>query len=236
MNFDETGKLVKRIAIVAKYPFYFEDARIRLSDLDIQIVWATEILQIEKQINEGTIFDFIFFPHYSKLVPSKFTEENNCVGFHTGDLPSDRGGSPIQNKILKGEYNTWVSAIKLNDDLDAGDIICRQAISLEHGDIEYILKKISAIVADLLRMIMTENPIPTPQRGEISVFSRLTPQVSELKIDGLDIRQIYDRIRMLDGLDYPQAYIELGGRRILLSNAELQNNRLVFVSRIEEDK
>ena len=49
-------------------------------------------------------------------------KRSNCIGFHTGDLPGDRGGSPIQHKILRGEYDTFVSAMKLVNEIDAGDL------------------------------------------------------------------------------------------------------------------
>jgi methionyl-tRNA formyltransferase len=230
------GQSTRRIAIVAKYPFYFDDICSALSNLDIQIVSAVEISEIQEQIENGISFDFIFFPHYSKMVPTNFLERNNCVGFHTGDLPDDRGGSPIQNKILRGEYSTWVSALKLIENLDAGDILCREAISIENGSIEEILRKISIVIARLIRIVVTENPIPSPQTRHTSISPRLKPQASELKFDDLEVKQIYDRIRMLDGLDYPPAYIQFDRYRIILSNAELQGNILTFISRLEEKK
>jgi methionyl-tRNA formyltransferase len=226
----------RQIAIVARFPFYTNDIRSRLSDLDIQIVSASEITQIQNQIENGESFDVIFFPHYSKIVPNDFLEVNNCVGFHTGDLPNDRGGTPIQNKILRGEYNTRVSAIKLTKELDAGDILCSEPISIENGTIEEILKEISRLIAGLVRIVMTENPIPVPQNKHTQLSTRLNPEASELNIDSLSVKQIYDRIRMLDGLDYPPAYIQFDRYRILLSNAKLQNNHLTFVSQLEEKK
>jgi len=236
MKVHAIGKSRRRIAIVAKYTFYFDDICSDLSDLDIQIVSALEISQIQEQIENGVSFDFIFFPHYSKMVPTSFLEKNNCVGFHTGDLPDDRGGSPIQNKILRGEYSTWVSALKLVEELDAGDIFCRETISIENGSIEVILREISKVIARLIRIVVTENPIPIPQTGHTSISPRLKPQASELKFDDLEVKQIYDRIRMLDGLDYPPAYIQFDRYRILLSNAELRDNNLTFVSQLEEKK
>jgi hypothetical protein len=41
---------------------------------------------------------------------------------------------------------------------------------------------------------------------------------------------------MLDGLDYPPAYIEIGGYRIYLRGVELHDNYLTFTSKLEEIK
>jgi len=231
---DSTGDFRGRIAVIAKYPFYFDDICCELLGFDFQVISASEISEIQDDIESGIQFDFIFFPHFSKLIPADFLQKNNCIGFHTGDLPSDRGGSPIQNKIVKGQYSTWVSAFKLTQELDAGDILCREAVSLENGSIEVLLQKISTIIARMVKIVILENPIPIAQKGNISISPRLKPHESELRIDTLTVKQIYDRIRMLDGLDYPPAYIQFDRYRIILSEAEFEDNTLTFVSRLEE--
>ena len=234
MTVGSIGNLKRRIAVIAKYPFYVDDICGELLGLDFQVISASEISEITDSIESGIEFDFIFFPHFSKLIPADFLQKNNCIGFHTGDLPSDRGGSPIQNKIIKGQYSTLVSAFKLTQDLDAGDILCSEEVSLENGSIEFILRKISTIIARLAKKVVSENPIPIPQKCNVAISSRLKPHESELKIDALTVKQIYDRIRMLDGLDYPPAYIQFDHYRIILSKAEFEDGTLTFVSRLEE--
>jgi methionyl-tRNA formyltransferase len=229
------GERCRSIAVVAKYSFYFDDIVRELGGSSINVFTANEIGEIQDKINGGTKFDTIFFPHYSKIIPSRFLKQYNCIGFHTGNLPSDRGGSPIQNKILRGEYSTFVSAIKLTEEVDAGDILCQESVSLEHGSIEAILRNISKIIAKLIKHILEDSPIPTPQRGAPINSPRLKPQASELDIDNLEAKQIYDRIRMLDGLDYPSAYLQFSSFRIILSNAQFDNNQLQFIAKIEEN-
>jgi methionyl-tRNA formyltransferase len=224
-----------RIAVIAKYSFYFEDIQNELHNLNIEMVYAEDISQIEQLVAGGMPFEYIFFPHYSKVIPGGFLQLHSCIGFHTGDLPADRGGSPIQHKILKGEYKTWVSAINLIEEIDAGDVLCQEPVSLEHGSIEAILKRISKIIARLVHLVLVENPRPIPQKGNSAPTPRLKPSDSELDLGSLNVRQIYDRIRMLDGLDYPPAYLDLGRYRIHLSDAEFQENSLTFVSHLKEN-
>jgi methionyl-tRNA formyltransferase len=225
-----------KIAIIAKYPFYIDDIQTELLSLDIQIISGNEISYIQKFIDKGDFFDYVFFPHYSKIISAEFLKQQKCIGFHTGDLPKDRGGSPIQNKILRGEYLTSISALNLIEEVDAGDILCQESVSLEHGSIDELLRKISKVIAKQIKMILTNNLTPIPQDSSKSNHQRLKPQASELKIENLSLKQIYDRIRMLDGLDYPRAYIDLGQHRIYLSSAELQDNSLNFNSNLEEKK
>ena len=46
---------------------------------------------------------YIFFPHWSKKVDTKIVNNYECVCFHETDLPYGRGGSPIQNLILRNQ-------------------------------------------------------------------------------------------------------------------------------------
>ena len=46
----------------------------------------------------------------------------NVLGFIWTDLPYGRGGTPLQNLILRGHQNTKLSAFKLVDEMDAGPI------------------------------------------------------------------------------------------------------------------
>ena len=48
----------------------------------------------------------IFFIFWSKMVPLKFLSRYLCIQFHTSNLPKFRGGSPIQNQIVKGITKT----------------------------------------------------------------------------------------------------------------------------------
>ncbi len=65
---------------------------------------------------------YIFFTHWSWLIPKNIYEDFECIVFHMTDLPYGRGGSPLQNLILKKVYNTKISALRVEKELDAGEI------------------------------------------------------------------------------------------------------------------
>ena len=46
---------------------------------------------------------FVFFPHWRWKVPKWLLDRTTCIGFHLGDLPHGRGGSPVQWRILEGK-------------------------------------------------------------------------------------------------------------------------------------
>ena len=45
--------------------------------------------------------EYIFFIHWSWKVEKEIYENFKCIVFHTAPLPYGRGGSPIQNLILR---------------------------------------------------------------------------------------------------------------------------------------
>lgn len=224
---------IKKCLVVAKYDFYLRDVICALYGKDLELLTANSSSRMQELINLNPDIDIIFFPHYSEIVPSDIFEKFLCIGFHTGNLPRGRGGSPIQHQILEGDYFCPISAIQINRLLDSGPIYLQKEIDLSEGNILEILQRASLLIASMVEELVAGIPKPRAQEGEHVIRKRLTALDSRLNVDALTTRQIYDRIRMLDGLDYPRAYIDCKTFKLLLSSAELENNELKFISRIE---
>ena len=75
--------------------------------------------------------DYIFFPHWNWIVPKSVHTNFKCILFHTAPLSYGRGGSPIQNLILKGYKNVPVCALEMIEELDAGPILIKKNINLK---------------------------------------------------------------------------------------------------------
>ena len=155
---------------------------------------------------------YIFFTHWNWKVSSEIYKRFECVAFHTAPLPYGRGGSPIQNLILKGLKNSPVCALKMTDILD--------------GTISEIFSRIATCVEKLIVLICQNNPHPIEQNGEVVAFKRLSNSDNEL-LSKHSIKELYDRIRMVDGLDYPRAFINYGNHKIEFSEAYLDGNHLL---------
>lgn len=73
---------------------------------------------------------FVFFPHWSHRIDPSVHERFECVIFHMTDLPFGRGGSPLQNLIARGIYETKITALRCVEELDAGPVVADVRISL----------------------------------------------------------------------------------------------------------
>lgn len=168
---------------------------------------------------------YIFFPHWSYIIPKQIYENFRCVIFHMTDLPFGRGGSPLQNLLARGIYTTKISAITCVKELDAGDVYLKKDFSIKDGSASEIYVRAGDIISTMIDEIITTNPTPVKQAGNVVCFSRRTPSMSNIK-DIDDMKILYDYIRMLDCDGYPKAFLETSHFRYEFSNASLENGEL----------
>lgn len=166
--------------------------------------------------------DYIFLPHWSYIMPKEITDNWECVVFHMTDLPYGRGGSPLQNLIVRGHKETKISAIRVTEKLDGGPIYMKHALSLEGSAQEIFMRCSDIIFQEMIPQFLDQEKgkiTPIPQEGEPVLFKRRKPEDGKITPD-METDQIYDYIRMLDAEGYPRAFIEFGGYRLELERAE----------------
>tara|TARA_R110002167_G_scaffold327002_2_gene533093 strand:+ start:72 stop:725 length:654 start_codon:yes stop_codon:yes gene_type:complete len=169
--------------------------------------------------------DWVFFFHWSDIVPKEVYKKHKCAVIHTGNLPKGRGGSPIQNQILEGINNTKVNIIEMGDPVDSGAIYCSHPISLQ-GNIKDIWLSIANTAFKLILKCIEENPTPKHQIGTPQTYKRIKD--NRLKFDSTkDLSYIYDQIRMVDNDSYPNPYLEIGEYKIEFSRAKMNNNNII---------
>ncbi len=222
------------IGVIAKYEWYIEDAKSALSTQQIEVKGFSNLKDLNREIAKGANFKYLFFPHFSEIIPKSLYSNFLCIGFHTGDLPKDRGGSPIQHKIINGKYKTKVSAFKIEKEVDGGPIYLQMNIDLSKGDIYEILLKLSKICSSIMGSIITKNLNPKPQKKLLPKKSRLLAEDSNLANLDMSLRSIYDRIRMVDGLDYPRAYLDIGKYRLEFTEGKYHGEEVVAVCKIRK--
>ena len=194
---------------------------------DITIITNKEDFSYErlKAINPA----YIFFPHWSWIIPKDIYEKFNCVVFHISDLPYGRGGSPLQNQIVRKIYNTKISAIKVEEGIDTGKVYLKEDFYIGLGSAEEIFKKVSDIIFfKMIPYILENDIIPYEQEGNVLEFKRRKPQESNLIEAGLNsLDEFYDFIRMLDADGYPRAFIKLNNFKIEFLEAHLKEEKVI---------
>ena len=172
----------------------------------------------------------VFLPHWSWKIPEAIVENRDCVIFHMTDLPYGRGGSPLQNLILRGHRETVLTALRAAAGLDEGPVYLKRPLSLA-GSAQEIFVRASEIIMTMIATILHERPTPVPQSGEATRFARRRPEESVLPRNG-DTAAIHDFIRMLDADGYPHAFVEHGALRIELRDAQCADGAVTATARI----
>ena len=172
---------------------------------------------LDRLAAQGKAPRYVFFPHWSHIIPEDIHGAFECVIFHMTDLPFGRGGSPLQNLISRGITRTKISALRCEKGLDTGPIYLKRDLSLE-GSAEEIFLRADRIIEDMIVEMIEKEPKPQPQTGEPTLFKRRTPDMSNLK-DAVSLDDAYDLIRMLDADGYPRAFLDIGPLRIEFSRA-----------------
>jgi methionyl-tRNA formyltransferase len=151
------------------------------------------------------------------------------------DLPFGRGGSPLQNLIERGIYQTKISAIRVVGEVDAGPVYLKYPFTLEGSASEIYRRASNIIFEKMIPEIVRNKPEPEPQRGEPVVFKRRTSQQSD--ISNLDsVQKVYDYIRMLDAEGYPAAFLEKNLLRVEFFNAEIAGDSVTALAKIRIKK
>ena len=133
------------------------------------------------------------------------------------DLPYGRGGSPLQNLIVRGHRETMISAIQCMKEIDAGPVYLKKPLSLE-GSAEEIFIRANQIIEEMIVEIMDTNPQPEPQTGDVVRFTRRKPEDGNWGSAG-SLDEVYDYIRMLDAEGYPPAFVRIGNYKLEFSRA-----------------
>ena len=175
---------------------------------------------------------WIFLPHWSHRIPQEIYTRWNCVLFHMTDLPFGRGGSPLQNLIVRGFKETKISAFLCSEVVDSGPIYLKAPLSL-HGSAQEIYLRATDTIEAMILQILGENITPKPQMGEEVQFARRKPEDSNV-IDLDSLEKLYDWIRMVDAEDYPKAFVEIGHFRFEFSKARLRGTEIVADVSIRE--
>jgi methionyl-tRNA formyltransferase len=203
---------------ILSYTKHFLMEEYKNLNVDIVHVSSTNEL-LQKNLQE---YDLLFFIGWSELIPDYIVSNNYCICLHPSPLPRYRGGSPIQNQIINGNYDSAVSFFIMDSGIDTGDILYQTPIKLE-GDLSDIFAKITNISYPIICSIINDYSVDKtlkciPQNHDHATsLKRRTKEMSEIQITDFSqytATQLYDKIRSLQD-PYPNAFIRCKDDTIL---------------------
>jgi len=80
---------------------------------------------------------------YGQILPKNMIDipKYGCINVHASLLPKYRGAAPMQWALLNGEKITGITIMKINERLDAGEIILQEKVKISEDDNTLTLSK-----------------------------------------------------------------------------------------------
>ena len=206
------------------------EMRVRTALPGRRVVRIRSRAELVRAVLEALDPELVVLPHWSWLVPASVHERFECVIFHMTDLPYGRGGSPLQNLIVRGHTETMISALRCEAGLDTGPVYFKRRLSLD-GTAEEILQRASDVIAGMIVDIVRDRPVPVPQAGDLVTFTRRRARDGDLA-PLQDLQAVHDYIRMLDAEGYPPAFVDTEHLHIEFAEARVMDDFVTATVRI----
>jgi len=107
---------------------------------------------------------------YGLILPAAILDgpRFGCINIHTSLLPRWRGAAPIQRAIMAGDHETGVTIMQVEEGLDTGAILSKEAIPIlpttNAGDLHNALSEIGArLMVGTLESLVAGQIVPEPQ-------------------------------------------------------------------------
>ena len=163
--------------------------------------------------------DVIIVVSYGKILPQKILDMTayGCINLHASLLPKYRGAAPIQWAIIKGEKETGVTTMKMDEGMDTGDILLQRKTPIkEEDDAKTIHDRLSSMGAELLidtlRLVKRGELTPIPQDHSRATYAPRLKKEDGLIHWDMDALSIHNLIRGMN--PWPGAYTTWHGKNL----------------------
>lgn len=165
--------------------------------------------------------------NWKYTIPGSFLDLFECglLNFHLGNLPDYKGNATVNWSILNGEKHIYGNIHKMAPELDAGDIVARQAIPIRQdtyvGD---VLQQAVQIVPFLFEEAVGKvllNPDAFELKGSVHGL-RCYPRLPEDgQIDWQHSAEEVYRLIRASSRPFPGAFSFLNGEKVVIWKAKL---------------
>ena len=170
--------------------------------------------------------DCIVVAAYGQIIPKSILDipGKGIINIHGSILPAYRGAAPIQWAIVRGETETGVTTMLMNEGLDTGAILLQEELVIEPDDTSLTLEdKLAQVGANLILKTLNEWDAgiirPIPQDDARATLAPRLQQVDAL----IDWNQTAIEVeRAIRGfIPWPVAHTSVDGKKVKLWRAEV---------------
>jgi methionyl-tRNA formyltransferase len=161
---------------------------------------------------------------YGRILPAPFLSAPRlgCINVHFSLLPQYRGAAPVNWAIVRGERQTGVTTMQMDEGLDTGAILLqRETMIAETETAPELMARLSALGAEVLSETLSglKTIEPRGQLEEKATFAPILKRADGLIDWTLDAAQIERRVRGLQ--PWPNAFTLYDSHRLVIRRASV---------------
>lgn len=193
--------------------------------------------EFSDKLKSGCLFIVVA---YGKIIPENILNmpKLGSINIHYSLLPKYRGASPVESAILNGDTETGVTIQKMKFELDSGSILAQEKVKILPGE------KVPELRARLIKIggTLLVKTLPDFINGKIKEIAQSENEATYCKKikkeDGLidlndDGVKNYNKFRAYAA--WPRTFFFKNGKRIIITKARLENEKLVIEKIIPEN-
>jgi methionyl-tRNA formyltransferase len=158
---------------------------------------------------------------YGQILPKEILTlpKFGCINIHASLLPAYRGAAPINWAIIRGERETGITVMMMDEGMDTGAILMQESIPIGPEDTagaltETLASRGAKLIVTALPLLASGKLTPRPQDGTKATMAPLLKKGDGLIDWGLSAGAIHNRVRGLS--PWPGAYSYLDQKIIKL--------------------
>jgi methionyl-tRNA formyltransferase len=168
--------------------------------------------------------DLVVVAAFGQLLPGEIIRapRMGCINVHPSLLPNYRGAAPINWALIRGEANTGVTIMLMDEGMDTGDILTKEETMIGPEEIfgglhDRLAEMGAMLLLKTIDMITKGKALRTPQDSSLATYApRLKKEDGLIRWDA-DVHQIVNLIRGLSPA--PCAYTFFKGRMLKIFSA-----------------
>jgi methionyl-tRNA formyltransferase len=136
---------------------------------------------------------------YGKILPAALLAAMPFYNVHASLLPKYRGAAPIQRAIERGETETGVTIMRVDEQLDHGPMLLSVRTAIDPDEHSPALgSRLSALGAELMLRVLRERPAEVEQdHARATLAPKIEKEEGLVRWDA-PARAIYDKFRAFD--------------------------------------
>lgn len=173
--------------------------------------------------------DLIVVAAFGRILPKVILDlpPKGCINVHASLLPRYRGAGPIQWAIIRGEQESGITTMLMDEGMDTGAILLQERLPIAADDTAGSLSKKLAevggrLLINTLAQLEKGTLVPQPQDDARATMAPLLKKEDGLLDWSLPATELAGRVRGLS--PWPGAHTYLGDERWVIWNASVHDS------------